>query len=198
MSTSTISPAEFAQVCREDRGVELIDVRTPAEFREVHLRMAKNIPLGELDTAAVMKQRASGGGKPLYVICRSGGRARQACDLLRKAGCEDAILVEGGTEACFEAGMPVDRGPKAISLERQVRIAAGAIVLIGAALAGFVHPAFIGLCAFVGAGLMFAGITDTCGMGIVLSRMPWNRSGQCGPSSCSLRTAGNDNSGVQQ
>ena len=76
--------------------------------------------------------------------------------------------------ACVEAGLPVVRGKKAISLERQVRIAAGSLVLLGAVLY-FVHPAFIGLSAFVGAGLVFAGITDTCGMGMILARMPWNQ-----------------------
>jgi hypothetical protein len=69
----------------------------------------------------------------------------------------------------------VVRGKKAISLERQVRIAAGSLTFLGAALGAFVHPAFIGLSAFVGAGLIFAGVTDTCGMGMILARMPWNQ-----------------------
>jgi hypothetical protein len=84
-------------------------------------------------------------------------------------------FVEGGTLACVEAGIPVVRRRKAISLERQVRIVAGLLVFLGAILGGFVHPAFIGLSAFVGAGLVFAGITDTCGMGMILPRMPWNQ-----------------------
>ena len=77
--------------------------------------------------------------------------------------------------ACIAAGLPVVRGKKAISLERQVRIAAGSLVVVGALLGWSVHPAFVGLSAFVGAGLVFAGITDTCGMGMILARMPWNR-----------------------
>ena len=75
----------------------------------------------------------------------------------------------------MEAGLPVVRGKKAISLERQVRIAAGSLVLLGVLLGWLVHPAFIGLSAFVGAGLVFAGVTDTCGMGMMLARMPWNQ-----------------------
>jgi len=71
--------------------------------------------------------------------------------------------------------LPVVRGKKSIPLERQVRIAAGFLVLLGAVLGFFVHPYFIGLSAFVGAGLMFAGITDTCGMALVLAKMPWNQ-----------------------
>ena len=83
--------------------------------------------------------------------------------------------VEGGTLACVESGLPVVRGMKAISLERQVRIASGLLVLLGALLGWLVHPAFIGLSAFIGAGLVFAGVTDTCGMGMLLARMPWNQ-----------------------
>ena len=113
--------------------------------------------------------------EPLYVICRSGIRGGQACEKLMKAGFLNAVNIEGGTLACVEAGLPVKRGKKVISLERQVRIAAGALVLLGAVLGWFVDPVFIGLSAFVGAGLVFAGISDTCGMGMILARMPWNQ-----------------------
>ncbi|HBJ38564.1 MAG TPA: sulfurtransferase, partial [Planctomycetaceae bacterium] len=91
------------------------------------------------------------------------------------AGIENVVNVEGGTSAWDAAGLPVSRGKKAISLDRQVRIAAGSLVFAGAALGYFVHPYFIGLSAFVGAGLVFAGITDTCGMGMMIAKMPWNR-----------------------
>jgi rhodanese-related sulfurtransferase len=84
-------------------------------------------------------------------------------------------VVEGGTLAWIEAGLPVTRGTaKVISLERQVRIAAGALVLTGVLLGWFVHPPFFGLAGFVGAGLVFAGITDFCGMGLLLAKLPWN------------------------
>ena len=83
--------------------------------------------------------------------------------------------VEGGTLAWAAAGLPVVRGRKAVSLERQVRIAAGSLVAAGVGLGVFVHPALLGLAAFVGAGLVFSGVTDTCGMGVVLGRLPWNR-----------------------
>jgi rhodanese-related sulfurtransferase len=113
--------------------------------------------------------------EPLYVICRSGSRGRQACEKFVAAGFTNVVNVEGGTLACVESGLPVVRGKKMILLERQVRIAAGSLVLIGAALGWLVHPAFIGLSAFVGGGLVFAGVTDTCGMGMMLARMPWNQ-----------------------
>jgi rhodanese-related sulfurtransferase len=109
-------------------------------------------------------------------------RPRQtACEKLQAAGYTNVVNVEGGTKAWDEAGLPVVRGQKAISLERQVRIAAGTLVLIGALLGYFAHPYWIGLSAFVGAGLIFAGVTDTCGMAMLLARMPWNRVGKTNP-----------------
>jgi rhodanese-related sulfurtransferase len=182
VNISTISAFEFADLCQNRRDVELIDVRSPAEYREVHLATARNVPLHRLDATSLLGAR-SGAGEPLYVICQSGARGRQACEKFREAGCTDVINVEGGMSACFEAGMPVVRGKKTISLERQVRITSGSLVLVGILLGWLVHPALIGLSAFVGAGLVFAGITDTCGMGMILARMPWN---QCvnGAASC--------------
>jgi hypothetical protein len=86
------------------------------------------------------------------------------------------------------AGLPVTRGKKVLSLERQVRVAAGLLVLTGVILGTWVHPGFHGLAGFVGAGLVFAGLTDWCGMAMLLAKMPWNqRSGQCCKgSSCSV------------
>jgi len=186
MSIATISPAALAQRHREDPQLEVIDVRTPVEFREVHVQFARNIPLDGLDPKAVIAARNGSSGKPLYMICKSGGRAQKACEMFEQAGYPNVVNIEGGTQACEAAGLPVVRGQKAISLERQVRIAAGSLVLIGVALAWLVHPAFIGLSAFVGAGLVFAGVTDTCGMGLLLARMPWN---QChgAANSCAVR-----------
>jgi rhodanese-related sulfurtransferase len=170
----TIHPKQLVDKARE-REVELIDVRTPVEFREVRATHARNVPLDSLDPHAVMKGRNGNSDEPLYVICRSGNRSTKACEQLVKAGYTNVVNVEGGTQAWDDAGLPVVRGKKAISLERQVRIAAGFLVLLGAVLGFFVHPYFIGLSAFVGAGLMFAGITDTCGMGMLLAKMPWNQ-----------------------
>jgi rhodanese-related sulfurtransferase len=169
----TITPAQLAQLRSAGQHVELIDVRTPVEYREVHVDFARNVPLDRLDALAVSRY-ADKTAEPLYVICRSGSRGRQACEKLATAGV-NAVNVEGGTQAWEAAGLPVNRGKKAISLERQVRIVAGLLVLVGAVLAMTVHPYFAGLSAFVGAGLMFAGITDTCGMAMLLAKMPWNQ-----------------------
>lgn len=173
MSLATISPQQLSALSQSGTPVELIDVRTPVEYREVHVTFARNVPLDQLDVAQVAAGR-SGSNQPLYVICRSGSRGQQACAKFVAAGFTNVINVEGGTLAWDQAGLPVVRGKKAISLERQVRIAAGTLVLLGSGLS-FVHPYWIGLAGFVGAGLVFAGITDTCGMGMLLARMPWNR-----------------------
>lgn len=177
MNVPTIIPTELEALRRRGRPVELIDVRTPAEYREVHAEFARLVPLDALDPRAVMEARGGRGDDPLYIICRSGSRGRRACETFLAAGYTGVVNVEGGTLAWEQAGLPVVRGKRTISLERQVRIAAGSLVLLGTGLGAFVHPAFLGLSAFVGAGLVFAGVTDTCGMGMLLARMPWNRAG---------------------
>lgn len=182
MSIAVIKPQALAELGKEGRKIELIDVRTPVEFREVHVDIARNVPLDQLDPVALMQARNGSGNEPLYIICRSGSRGQQACEKFIQAGFSNVVNVEGGTLACVAAGLPIVRGRQAMSLERQVRVAAGSLVLLGAVLGWFANPAFIGLSAFVGAGLLFSGITDTCGMGMLLARMPWN---QCSPDSTS-------------
>jgi rhodanese-related sulfurtransferase len=189
MSVNTISPQQLHEVVRAGKPVELVDVRTPVEFREVHVSFARNVPLDQLDRVKIEAGRDSS-RQPLYVICRSGSRGNQACETLLAMGCTNVVNVEGGTQAWDQAGLPVVRGKKCISLERQVRIAAGMLVLTGAVLGAFVHPYWIGLAAFVGAGLVFAGVTDTCGMGMVLARMPWNQTAELNHSCDANRVAG--------
>lgn len=172
MNVATISPQRLFDLHQTGHDVELVDVRTPAEFREVRVPFARNVPSDRLSAESLTSGDAA---RPLYVICQSGGRGRQACEKLQAAGFTDVVNVEGGTRAWDQAGLPVVRGKRSVSLERQVRMAAGTLVLAGSILGAFVHPYFIGLAAFVGAGLLFAGVTDTCGMGLLLSRMPWNQ-----------------------
>lgn len=191
MTVTTISPKQLHDLKQAKTGIELIDVRTPVEFREVHVTFARNVPLDRLDAAELTAGR-SDSTQPLYVICRSGARGKQACEKLHTAGFTNVVNVEGGTQAWDQAGLPVVRGQKAMSLERQVRIAAGMLVFVGSVLGAFVHPYWIGLPAFVGAGLVFAGITDTCGMGMIIARMPWNQVStptNGTTTSCSLPTA---------
>ena len=185
--SQTISPQELAHHLQNGQPLTLIDVRTPAEFQEIHVDGAQNIPLDRLQPQSLAKEFGCCEGRPLYIVCRSGSRGRQACEKFLAAGVLNVINVEGGTVACEAAGVPVVRGRKAISLERQVRIVAGLLVLVGALLS-FVHPYWAGLAAFVGAGLVFAGVTDTCGMAIMLGRMPWNQArGGAAGASCSAK-----------
>ena len=135
--TKTIAPEELAKQQRSGKVVDLVDVRTPVEFREVHVDFARNIPLSQFDVASLARERHES-DDPLYVICRSGNRASQACEKLAAAGIP-AVSVEGGTLAWDAAGLPVVRGKKAMSLERQVRILIGSIVLVSSLLAYFVH-----------------------------------------------------------
>jgi len=172
--TVSIAPAELSQLRRAGGAVDLIDVRTPTEFREVHVDFARNVPLDRLDPKAIVAARNGRASEPLYVICQSGSRGKQACGKLSTAGLK-VVNVEGGTLAWVAAGLPVIRGKKAISLERQVRITIGALVLASSMLAAFVHPYWIGLAAFMGGGLIFSGITDFCGLALILARMPWNQ-----------------------
>ena len=164
--------------------VDVIDVRMPTEFREIHAECARNVPLDALDPSAVMASRNGSADQPLYVICRSGNRSAQACKKFIDAGFENVVNVEGGTNAWDKAGLPVVRGKKAMPLMQQVqndRRVLGTCWV--SSLAYFVHPYFVGLSAFVGAGLMFAGATGLCPMASTIAKMPWN---QCeGGGSCS-------------
>ena len=163
------------QACYDQRGrdssIPLIDVRTPAEFGSVHAKGAVNHPMESFKAEQVEYAR----DQEIHVICQAGGRSMKISQILETAGFTNIVNVEGGTSAWESAGLPVQKGKKVMSLERQVRIAAGSLVVIGAVVGQFVHPGGFGLSAFVGAGLVFAGITDTCGMGMMLARMPWNR-----------------------
>jgi len=171
----TISPAHLQQLLDSHAGLSLIDVRTPVEYAEVHVPLAKNVPLDQFDPKTLLASGQLPKDQPVYLLCRSGGRASKAAEKAAKEGLDNAVVVEGGTLAWIDAGLPVNRGKaKVISLERQVRIAAGSLVFIGVILSIFVHPYFIALPGFVGAGLVFAGITDFCGMGLLLAKLPWN------------------------
>jgi rhodanese-related sulfurtransferase len=171
----TISPAALQTLLASDANLPVLDVRTPVEFDEVHVAQAFNEPLDVLRPQALIESGRLPKEQPFYILCRSGARAGKAAAKFNAEGFSNPVVVEGGTLAWIEAGFPVDRGQtKVISLERQVRIAAGSLVLLGFVLS-FLHPFFIYLSVFVGAGLVFAGITDFCGMGLLLAKFPWNK-----------------------
>lgn len=149
----------------------LIDVREYPEFAGGRVAGAKLVPLGDIEKRYAESDR----NEPLYVICRSGKRGAQARDKLNRLGFTNVKNVEGGIEAWKKAGLPVEKDANALwSLERQVRFAAGFLVVLGVMLS-LISPYFILLSAFVGAGLIFAAVTDTCGMAMLLAKMPWNK-----------------------
>ena len=173
---STISPSDLKRLLDENPSLAVIDVRTPLEFDEVHVPQARNLPLGELAPKRLIDNGELPGKAPVYILCQSGARAQKAADQFAGAGYENAVVVTGGTQAWVAANLPVTRGEsKVIPLERQVRIGAGSLVLIGVLLGWFVHRYFFGLAAFVGAGLVFAGISGWCGMGLLIAKAPWNQ-----------------------
>ena len=168
----TISPVELQTILAAQPSAPVIDVRTPVEFAEVHVPQARSVPLDELKPGSLQLAKE----QPVYLLCRSGQRATKAAEKFAKEGFTQPVVVAGGTLAWIEAILPVTRSAvKVISLERQVRITAGAIVFTGVILARFVNFNFIWLSGFVGAGLVFAGISDFCGIGLLLAKMPWNK-----------------------
>ena len=157
--------------------VRLLDVRTPGEFEAEHIAGAYNVPLDTLDEhGAEIRARVA---DPVVLVCRSGQRARKAEAALRAAGMTNLYLLDGGMAAWTAAGLPVRRGAPRMSLERQVRIAAGGLAAIGGFLALFLDPLFAIVPAFIGSGLVFAGVTDTCMLGMLLARLPHNQPASC-------------------
>ena len=169
MSSATIAPTDLHQRIAGGEQPLLIDVRSPAEHAAVHVPGVVLMPLDRLDPQAVPRDRGTA-----YLLCQAGGRATRAAETLTAAGIT-CCVVSGGTSAWAAAGLPVTRGRGVISIERQVRIGAGSLVVIGVVLGLTVHPGLAGIAGFVGAGLIFAGISDWCGMGLLLAKAPWNQ-----------------------
>lgn len=156
---------------------QVIDVREFSEFNSERIADAQLMPLSDFEKHADEIDHT----KPVYLMCRSGTRAKQAAEKLLKKGFTDIHVVEGGMMAWAGANLPVVKGESRVwSLERQVRFTAGLLVLLGVVLTVFVHPYFLVIPAFIGAGLAFAGATDWCGMAMLLAKMPWNKA----PVSC--------------
>jgi rhodanese-related sulfurtransferase len=176
MSHSTITAAELSRALSAAPALAVLDVRSPAEFAQVHAVPARNLALGDITAESLAAAGHTNTAAPVYLLCQSGRRAQAAADKLAALGYKQPVVVTGGTEAWLAAGLPAVHGAtRAISIERQVRIGAGTLVLSGVLLSHFANPNFIWLSGFVGAGLVFAGVTDFCGMGILLAKAPWNR-----------------------
>ena len=173
MAIEITDPASVTKLAAQ--GALLLDVRSPAEFRQVHVSGAVNLPLDKVNESEVKKLLQGNFTSPVVLLCAAGTRARKAAEQLEASDLK-LVVVAGGTNACLQLDIPVIRqATGAISIERQVRIAAGAMVFTGVVLGFTVHPNFFFLSGFMGAGLMFAGITDWCGMGLLIAKAPWNK-----------------------
>jgi rhodanese-related sulfurtransferase len=180
---STIHPASLFACMAGGNSIELLDVRTAPEYATAHVGGAKLIPLHELEVEGFLAGHPR--GKPIYVICQAGDRAKAAIERFQQAGCDDCVLVEGGTQMWIEAGLPVVRGTSnVLPIMRQVQIVIGALSAVSAVLALAINPWFAVLPLLLGCGLLFAGITGTCGMALLLARMPWNQAEACKTGCC--------------
>lgn len=172
---------ELRSVLNSGAECSLIDVREYPEYASGRIAGAKLIQLGEIERRAGDIDR----NLPIYLICRTGRRSAEAQTRLVALGFIDVRNVSGGMMAWEKAGFSVERDRRAPwSLERQVRLVSGLIVLLGVLLSVFVAQPFVWVSAFVGLGLAFAAITDSCAMGLLLARMPWNRANKDSSTVC--------------
>lgn len=164
----------------------LVDVREFPEYAAGRITEARLIPLNEIERRAEEIKRAA----PVYLICRSGRRSALAQQKLQALGFEEVYNVRGGMLEWEAREFPVVRDARAPwSLERQVRLVAGFLVFISVLLSATVAQPLLWIAGFVGAGLTFAAITDSCAMGMLLARMSWNRAASTGAEACPAERA---------
>jgi len=165
---------QLKQLLSEDNAADaiILDVRTRSEHAGERIVGATNIPLDEIEHHIDDLRHY----KHIYIHCNSGNRSVQACQKLDSLGLNNLVNVEGGIQAWKQAGFPIFKNTKApLPIMQQVQVAAGSFVVGGVALSQLVDPLFLAISGFVGAGLVFSGMTGTCTLGVILSRMPWNR-----------------------
>lgn len=163
---------EITELLSSGGECQVIDVREFSEYHSERIADAQLMPLSNFERHADEIDHS----KPVYLMCRSGNRAKQAAEKLAARGFTDIHVIEGGMGAWTGANLPVIKGESKVwSLERQVRFTAGSIVLIGVILGAFVSQYLYLIPALIGGGLVFSALTDTCGMGMMLAKMPWNK-----------------------
>ncbi|WP_225801227.1 rhodanese-like domain-containing protein [Streptomyces sp. NK15101] len=175
MSTTpapALTPAALHRLVQEGRAPRLLDVRTPGEFRTAHIPGSYNVPLNTLrEHRAELLAHLD---EDVVLVCRSGQRAAQAEKALADGGLPNLRVLEGGIAAWEAAGAPVERGPERWDMERQVRLVAGSVVLATGLVGVFVPWAHL-IGTAIGAGLTYAALSNSCAMGVLLSRLPYNR-----------------------
>lgn len=167
-----VSPKEAVSLAEKNQRVKLLDVRSALEFAEAHIKDSINVPI---DMISAKIKDLSSSGQVYIVLCRTGNRSPMAADMLIQSGIHDINVMQGGMTRWQKEGLPVIKGQGGISLERQVRIIAGSLVLLGILLSWTVHGACIFISLFVSCGLIFAGLTDNCLMGMLLMKLPYNK-----------------------
>ncbi|WP_282697438.1 rhodanese-like domain-containing protein [Streptomyces sp. CC208A] len=171
-TVQSVTPAVLHPLVAEGRAPRLLDVRTPAEFRTAHIPGSYNVPLHTLrEHRAELRSHLD---EEVVLVCRSGQRAREAEQALAQAGLPNLRVLEGGMNAWEAAGAPVERGPERWDMERQVRLVAGSAVLV-TGLLGVLVPGVHLVGTAIGAGLTYAAIGNSCAMGVLLSKLPYNR-----------------------
>ena len=176
MKNTTITASALIHTVSEQQPL-IIDVRTPAEVEKNFFPGAVNIPVNELTiekVKAVIEKRQSL-NTHIYLLCQSGKRAETAASILADLSDVIPVIISGGMNSINETAKSDTSVKNVMSIERQVRITAGAIVAASVAGGVFISSVFFALAAFVGLGLMFSGITNTCGMGLILLKAPWNK-----------------------
>jgi rhodanese-related sulfurtransferase len=174
MLSLILSPQQLDRELEAQPALRVLDVRTPGEYENAHIAGSYNVPLDTLGEHA--REIQSQVTTPIVLVCQSGSRARRAEITLKAAGMPNLHVLEGGMNAWLAAGLPARRARPRMSLERQVRIAAGSLAAVGAVLALAFNSWFALMPALIGSGLVYAGITDTCTLGMLLGRLPYNRS----------------------
>jgi len=172
-TVTVLAPETLEAWFRQHQGLVVLDVRSAAEFESMHIRGSYNVPLPLLSEHT--EELAARLGSRVVLVCQSGARAEQARQRLHGAGIGTAYVLAGGVPGFAAAGGDVVRGKGRWDLERQVRLAAGSLVVLGLAGGKFVSPKIRMLAGAIGAGLAFSAATDTCAMGRALSAMPWNK-----------------------
>ncbi|QKD82728.1 rhodanese-like domain-containing protein [Thermoleptolyngbya sichuanensis A183] len=171
----TVDPSSLSTLLSQ-QAVTLVDVREPSEHAGEKIPGSILVPLSKFDPNRIPFDGNKDGNKTVVLYCRTGNRSAQAAQKLFAAGIDEVTHLEGGLSAWVQAGFPTEVNKRApISLMRQVQIVAGSLVVTGTLLGAFVSPWFLFLSGFVGAGLVFAGITNTCALGMLLAKLPYNQ-----------------------
>jgi len=171
-SLEMIVPREAFAFTEKNPQTKFLDVRSGLEFNDVHIKDAINVPI---DMLSAKIRDLSQSGQNYIILCHTGNRSAMAADMLMQSGIHGIKVLQGGMIRWQKEGLPIIKGEGGMSLERQVRLIAGSLVLLGVILSLLVHWAFILLSVFISCGLIYSGLSDNCLMGMLLMKLPYNK-----------------------